>query len=88
MTEVEDKRFMRRYAVFMAEGLDRDDAADLAYAMTERDRDPSDDRRVCFECQHHVKRNCVQIRDRLGKPTQQLRFILQRCDHFQLKETK
>lgn len=80
MTEVEDKRFMRRQAVFMAEGLDHDEAAELAFAMTERDRDPMDDRRVCFECQHHVKSRCERIKDKAGKPTQQLRFILQRCD--------
>ena len=88
MTETEDKRFMRRYAVFLAEGLDQDEAADLAFAMLERDRDTFDDRRLCFECQHYVKKLCVAILDNTGKPTQQLRFILQRCDYFKLKETK
>jgi hypothetical protein len=88
MNSVEDKRFMRRKAVFMAEGLSEDDALDLAYSLMLRDRDVLDDRRLCFECQHLVKKNCERIRDRLGKPTQQLRFILQRCEYFKLKESK
>ena len=86
--EKEIKRFDRRMETFRKEGLSNDEAYDLASAMFDRDRDPQDDRRVCFECQHHVKRNCIQIRDKLGKPTQQLRFILQRCEYFKLKETK
>lgn len=84
-TEVEDKRLLRRAKVFQDEGLPEEEALDLAYRMLLRDRDKTDNRRVCFECGHLVNRLCVRIRDKSGKPTQQLRFILQRCDYFQLK---
>lgn len=81
-------RFDRRYEAFIKEGLSSDDAYDLANAMYDRDRDPQDDRRVCFECGHYSAKQCLKIRDRLGKPTIPLRFILQRCDYFQLKGQK
>ena len=75
----------RRRKVFIAEGLCEDQAWDLAEAMFERDRDIGDDRRVCFECKNYVAKHCTAIRDKFNRPTMQLRFILQRCDHFQLK---
>ena len=81
-------RFNRRMATFIKEGLCSDGAYDLASAMLERDRDPHDDRRVCFECENYVMSTCLKIRDRKGKPQMPLRFILQRCEHFQLKGKK
>lgn len=78
----------RRRKVFIAEGLCEEQAWDLAEKMFERDRDIGDDRRVCFECRHHMARLCTKIRDRHGKPTMQIRFVLQRCDHFDLKGKK
>lgn len=78
----------RRRNVFVAEGLSQDEAWDLAERMFNRDADPMDDRRVCFECRHHIARLCTKITDRYGKPTTQVRFVLQRCDHFDLKGKK
>lgn len=78
-------RFDRRYETFIREGLGSDEAYDLASAMYDRDRDPEDDRRVCFECKHLAVKYCSAIKDRFGRPTMQLRFILQRCEHFKLK---
>jgi hypothetical protein len=78
----------RRRKVFMAEGLCEQEAWDLAERMLNRDADPLDDRRVCFECKHYMARLCTKIRDRYGKPTMQVRFILQRCDHITLKGSK
>lgn len=78
----------RRRKVFMDEGLCEKEAFDLAERMFNRDADPMDDRRVCFECRHHIDRLCTKITDRYGKPTMQVRFILQRCDKFQLKGKK
>ena len=84
MTEQEDATFLRRRARFFQEGLNDDDANDLAFAMTMRDREQVD-LRLCFECKGMVGRDCTFIKDKHGRPTQQLRFILQRCDHFKLK---
>ena len=88
MNEIEDKRFMRRKAVFITEGLPEDEALDLAYNLMMRDRDPQDDRRICFECSNYTAKVCTKMKDKTGKPQSPLRFILQRCDDFKLKETK
>jgi hypothetical protein len=78
-------RFDRRYKTFMSEGLCEDVAYKLAEQMHERDKDPQDDRRVCFECDNYVGKVCIKTKDRLGKPQMPLRFVLQRCDWFKLK---
>ena len=85
MTEQEDQIVMRRMARFMADGLTHAQAEDLAGRMFDRDRDSMDDRRVCFECTGHKDKLCHRILDKQKKPTSQLRFVLQRCDHFDLK---
>ena len=84
----EVKRFDRRMETFRKEGLSNDEAYDLASAMFDRDRDPQDDRRVCFECTHLAGKVCLMMRDKYGKPQIPLRFILQRCPDFQLKGQK
>lgn len=84
----EIQRFDRRMETFRKEGLCNDQAYDLASAMMDRDRDPHDDRRVCFECENYVGKVCMKMRDKLGKPQMPLRFVLQRCENFQLKGSK
>jgi hypothetical protein len=84
----EIQRFDRRMETFRKEGLCNDQAYDLASAMLDRDRDPHDDRRVCFECENYVGKVCMKMRDKLGKPQMPLRFVLQRCENFQLKGSK
>jgi len=84
----EIERFDRRMETFRKEGLCIDQAYDLASAMLDRDRDPHDDRRVCFECENYVGKVCMKMRDKLGKPQMPLRFVLQRCENFQLKGSK
>lgn len=86
--EKSELRFNRRYQTFMESGLCEKEAYHLATQMHERDKDPQDDRRVCFECAHYTGHVCLKMRDRMGKYQMPLRFILQRCDHFQLKGTK
>ena len=75
----------RRRKVFMENGLNESNAWDLAEQMFTRDKEQLDDRRVCFECVHLKGRECHGITDRFGKPTTQMRFILQRCPTFKLK---
>ena len=92
MTEEElEKAIIRhtsRRKTFISEGLCEEQAWDLAEKMFERDKDGFDDRRVCFECKHYVARHCTKITDKFGRPTMQLRFILQRCEYFKLKGKK
>lgn len=87
--EMEEMTWKRRRHTFVEEGLPFDDATDLALRMMRRDRENGlDDRRVCFECTHYVSKYCHRILDKHERPTRQLRFILQRCDYFQLKGKK
>ena len=88
MTDDLDKYITRHYnrmQKFVDEGLDEDEAFDLAESMWTRDEDPMDDRRVCFECKHLAVKYCSAILNKFGRPTEPYRFILQRCDKFQLK---
>lgn len=79
---------VRRRNVFVENGLNESDAWDLAEQMFTRDKEKLDDRRVCFECKNHVDKHCIAYKDKFGKPTMQLRFILQRCPKFILKGKK
>lgn len=90
MTEQQEKieeTWKRRFNRFVAEGLSEDEAHDLASQMTRRDADIGDDRRLCFECAYYQNKLCTKILHR-WRPTQQLRFILQRCDHFAMRGGK
>lgn len=78
----------RRRKVFIEEGLCEEQAWELAEQMYERDKDPHDDRRVCFECIKYVSKHCTAYTDKWNRPTMQLRFVLQRCDRFELKGKK
>ena len=87
MTEAEQKEeavWNRRYHKLMDEGLESEQAKELAAQLMMRDRDPQDDRHICPECAYYANRYCTKILHR-WKPTQQLRFILQRCDHIAVK---
>jgi hypothetical protein len=82
--------YFRRRDKFMAEGMCDEEAERLAYNMMTRDIEHikgimTDDRRVCFECRHYANRLCTAITDKFGRPTMQLRFILQRCPKFKLR---
>jgi len=85
MTEAEEVVYKRRISKFIEEGCDPIDAEDLACTLMIRDREGFDDRRICFECKNYKDKLCQVIKDKFGKPTQQLRFTLQRCPRFNLK---
>ena len=80
----------RRRNTFTAEGLSNADAWELADKMMERDQDPQDDRRLCFECKKYdtVYKTCPMIVDKKGIHQRPLRFTFQRCDWFDLKGKK
>jgi queuine/archaeosine tRNA-ribosyltransferase len=83
-------RHARRRKVFEEEGLSVDDAFDLAEKLFDRDNDPFDDRRVCFECDNYSSptKTCLKTLDKYGRPQTPLRFILQRCEMFTLRGKK
>jgi len=87
--QMEELTWKRRRDKFVSEGLPMEEAGELAGHMMLRDREGGlDDRRVCFECRHLAVKYCTVIKDRFGRPSQQLRFILQRCPSFELKGKK
>lgn len=88
--EVATAKHNSRSKAFMDAGLSREAAWDLADKLFERDADPQDDRRLCFECKKYEPKSetCPKIVDRKGYPQQPLRFVLQRCDWFDLKGKK
>jgi len=83
-------RHERRRKRFEEEGLTPDEAYDLADKLFDRDRDEFDDRRLCFECTNYKDKEklCTKLVDNLGKQQRPLRFILQRCDWFDLRSSK
>ena len=88
--EVATAKHNRRTKAFMDAGLTQDAALELADLMFYRDADPQDDRRLCFECKKYDSKSgtCPKIVDRKGYPQRPLRFVLQRCDWFDLKGKK
>ena len=77
------ERHARRRAVFVSEGLDEVMAWDLADQMLDRDNDPTDKRRVCFECNNYKFGKCTAQDNKFF-----YKFILQNCGQFVLKGTK
>jgi len=88
--EVAADRHAKRRARFQLEGMSPEDAWELAEKMFDRDLDPQDDRRLCFECQNYNDKttHCMSYKDAVGKTWRPLRFILQRCDEFKLRGKK
>jgi hypothetical protein len=82
-TETELSTFSRRFKIFMKEGLNEEEAEELAEKMLIRDFE-GDDRRICFECTKYLpaKVSCAVYRKR------PIRFTLQRCEFFDLKGKK
>lgn len=71
------------------EGIDIDEAQEAARALLERDRDPHDDRRVCFECANLDGRFCTAaIMRNTRSKFEPVRIILQRCEGFELRGKK
>lgn len=87
--EMEELVWKRRRDKFVAEGCPPEEAHELAARMMLRDReDDPQCLRVCFECTHLAVKYCSVIKDRFGRPSQQMRFVLQRCPSFKLKGKK
>ena len=92
MTEEQEREELivqRRAKKFIDDGCPNEEAYELAWTLALRDREQGcDDRRICFECKHYANKKCSVILDRKGYPSQQLRFILQRCPKFTIKGKK
>lgn len=78
--KAEYETMQRRSCAFVDAGAAPHEAGYLAWRMLMRDRPGSgDNRRVCFECKH-LRDNARCLPGLLP-----LRFVLQRCDSFELR---
>ena len=88
--EIATRKHDARSKAFMAAGLSQQAAWELADKLFNRDADPQDDRRLCFECRKYDTKSetCPKMVDYKGRPQVPLRFVLQRCDWFDLRGKK
>jgi hypothetical protein len=88
--EMEELAHRRRKERFIREGLDVEMAHELAGRLMQRDRDLpyGDDRRVCFECIYLSGKNCTNDKLPYKQRNPPLRFVLQRCDYFDMRGKK
>lgn len=79
-TEEEIGVFQKRVAAMVRAELNETEAEVLAERLLNRDRDPSDDRKVCFACAHLKHgRQCKALK------FEPVRTVLWRCDHFKAR---
>lgn len=81
LSDREIEVFTKRVGAMVGFGLDEQEAEVLAERLLNRDRDPSDDRKVCFACDH--LRHGVQCKALRFEP---VRTVLWRCDYFKAKK--
>lgn len=89
-SELESKRFLRRFKAMVQAEIDEVEAAQTAQKLLLRDRpDSGDDRRVCMECAHLDGRKCKAAgrghMAHVKAGMEPVRTILQRCDEFALR---
>lgn len=78
-------RFTERQARFERQGLPTSEAEELAERLLLRDRDPSDDRRLCLECGHCIAGRCANSRNAgfiRGNAVGDLAVALHRCPGY------
>lgn len=79
-SEEEMRLFLRRVAAMVRAELNGTEAEVLAERLLNRDRDPSDDRKVCFACAHlRHGRRCKALK------FEPVRTVLWRCDNFKAR---
>jgi len=77
----------KRKRVFMTLDLNEDQAEDLAERLLYRDRDPTDDRRLCLACAYLIGSKCMNKHASVVKTFEPCKTVLWRCDYFWLKGT-
>jgi hypothetical protein len=77
-TDKEIAKYHNRVRVLKQHNMETIESEELATRLLNRDRDDSDDRKVCLECAKWDKR-CTVPR-MMSIPT-----VLQRCDRFQTR---
>jgi hypothetical protein len=85
--EVAAKRHERRRRIFMRDGLSFQAAFELAEQLFDRDQDSSDDRRLCYECNHFDEKGKACLKQLSnGRPLKVELFTLRRCGLYMRRE--
>lgn len=85
-TDEEIAKLKRRVDVLQKFALNEDEASDLASRLLQRDRDKSDDRRICLECKWLKVSYCNSPKKVSPcKSFEPCKTVLWRCDQFKLK---
>ena len=84
VTDAEHKLYAARSRAF-TKYLSHDLADELAWRLLQRDRDPTDDRRICLACANLKNSYCNERRASVVKSFQPCVTVLWRCDFFKQK---
>ena len=90
-SELESKRFLRRFKAMVQAEIDEVEAAQTAQKLLLRDRpDSGDDRRVCMECAHLDGRKCrstarAAMHVVTRRDFEPVRTVFHRCEGFELR---
>jgi len=85
LSEKEIKVFFGRSKQLQTHGLNEQEADDLAWQLLNRDRDPTDDRRICLACGHLSGSYCNNRLASKVRGFQPCKTVLWRCDFFKQK---
>ena len=84
VTDAEHKLYAARSRAFL-KYLPQEWADDLAWQLLCRDRDPTDDRRICLACANLRGDYCNESRVSKVRGFQPCKTVLWRCDYFKQK---
>lgn len=84
-SDQEIELFQRRKQAFMLYDLTELEAEDLAERLLYRDRDPTDDRRICLACAYLKGDACRNRHAGLVRTFEPCKTALWRCDYFWMK---
>jgi len=85
LSDLELKVFNGRVKILQQYDLNQVQAEELAWRLLNRDRDETDDRRVCLACAHLKGDYCQERRACKVRGFQPCKTVLWRCDYFKQK---
>jgi len=85
LSDHEIKVFNGRVKALQQYELNQEQAEELAWRLLNRDRDQTDDRRICLACGHLNGSYCNNRLASKVKSFQPCKTVLWRCDYFKAK---
>jgi len=85
LSDHEIKVYNGRVKVLQQYDLNQLQAEELAWRLLQRDRDSTDDRRICLACSNLKDSYCQERRASKVRGFQPCKTVLWRCDYFKTK---